>query len=196
MTILSAALMLFLVMDPIGNIPNFLSVLKEVEPDRKTKIIFREMVIALVILMLFLFGGRLLMQVLGIREPALSLAGGIILFLIALRMIFPPREGVFGTGPEGEPLIVPMAIHLIAGPSALSTVLVIVNRDPQRWPQWLAALGCAWLVSGIILVAANPLSQLLGKKVITALEKVMGMLLTVIAVQMFINGLAKIGMIR
>ncbi len=189
MAILSATVLLVLVMDPVGNIPLFVSVLQGVEPAKHARIIVREHVIALVILAVFLFGGRYLMRVLGIEDPALGIAGGIILFLIALRMIFVRPEAIFGETPEGEPFIVPLAVPFIAGPSALTTVLLLSTREPERWPQWLAALGAAWLVSVVVLVPATALSRLLGRRVLAAFERLMGMLLTAIAVQMFLTGM-------
>ncbi len=189
MTTLSAAILLVLVMDPVGNIPLFVSVLKDVDPARHARIVAREHVIALVILVAFLFGGRYLMRILGIEDPALSIAGGIILFLIALRMIFVRSEAIFGETPDGEPFVVPLAVPFIAGPSALTTVLLLATRDPGLWPQWLAALGAAWLVSLVVLVSATALSRMLGVRVLAAFERLMGMLLTAIAVQMFLTGL-------
>lgn len=189
MTTLSAAILLVLVMDPVGNIPLFVSTLKDVDPARHLRIVFREHVIALAILAAFLFGGRYLMRTLGIEDPALSIAGGIILFLIALRMIFVRAEAIFGETPGGEPCIVPLAVPFIAGPSALTTILLLATRDPGRWRSWLAALGAAWLVSLAVLAAATALSRLLGERVLAAFERLMGMLLTAIAVQMFLTGL-------
>jgi small neutral amino acid transporter SnatA (MarC family) len=127
--------------------------------------------------------------VLGISEPALTLAGGIILFLIALRMIFPGRRGLFEDELEGEPFLVPLAIPYVAGPSALASVLFIMNRDPDRWPEWLAALFIAWAATAIILVLGTALSRHLGRRGLIAMERLMGMVLTTLAVQMFLDGL-------
>ena len=140
MSVFSAALLLFLVMDPVGNIPVFLCVLRKVDPDRQRKVILRELFIALIVLTLFLFTGRYILTILGISEPSLSIAGGIILFLIAIRMIFSDSERAFGASLHEEPFIVPLAIPLIAGPSAMTTVLLLMAREPWRWMEWLAAL--------------------------------------------------------
>ncbi len=189
MNIASAIALLFLVLDPVGNIPVFLTVLKNVDRRRHTRIILRELCIALGVLIIFLFSGSTILHILAITEPSLSIAAGIILFLIAIKMIFPVPEGIFGKSPEGEPFVVPLAIPLIAGPSAITTLLLLISREPSRWLEWLVALLCAWFLSGVILLASAPLHRLLGERGLIALERVMGMLLTTIAVQMFLSGL-------
>ncbi|MDH3394222.1 MAG: MarC family protein [Desulfobulbaceae bacterium] len=190
MTILSAALLLFLVMDPIGNIPLYLVTLQGYEPARQKRIIIRELFFSLVALTFFLFGGQYILKLLHISESALTVAGGIILFLIAIRMIFPATKGPLGQeiDIEGEPFIVPLAIPFIAGPSAMAAVLFIVSRDTERWPEWLVAIFIAWLATGLILFSASHLSEHLGKRGITAMERLMGMILTAIAVEMVMNG--------
>ena len=188
MTILSSIVLLFLVMDPVGNVPLFVSVLKNVDGKRRSAVILREHLIALVVLIVFLFFGPFIMRTLMIAEPSLSIAGGIILFLIALRMIFPPPEGIFGKSPEGEPFIVPLAVPLIAGPSTIATVLLMMSREPWRWLQWLMSLVTAWLLSLVILLSSGCLHRWLGARGLAALERLMGLLLTAVAVQMFISG--------
>jgi MarC family membrane protein len=188
MSLLSAAFLLFLVMDPVGNIPVFVTALKETEPSRRTRVVVRELMIALAVLALFLFFGRTLLDILKITEPSLTVAGGIILFLIAVRMIFSISEGMLGRQPGGEPFIVPLAIPLVAGPSAMTTVLLLATREPIRWPEWLLALVLAWSASSVILLASGKLSELLGERLLHAMERLMGMLLTVIAVEMFLSG--------
>ena len=187
MSVLSAAVTLFLVMDPLGNVPFFLCVLKKVEEHRRRKIILREMGIAFGVLVLFLFFGRYLLLVLQISEPALGIAGGIILFIIAIRMIFYGSEKVFDDVLRGEPLIVPLAIPSVAGPSAMATVLLLMARDPARWAEWLVALAAACLLSGIILFFSSRLIDLLGERVLVATERLMGMILTTVAVEMFLS---------
>lgn len=189
MTILSAAILLFLVMDPVGNIPLFVTLLGDMEPWRARRVVLRELLIAVGVLILFLFGGQVLLEVLQISEPALSIAGGLILFLIALKMIFGSARDIFQESPEGEPFIVPLAVPMIAGPSAAATVLLLMARDPDRWLHWLAALLAAWLASGIILLAAVSVARVPGRRVLSAAERLMGMLLTTVAVQMFLSGL-------
>lgn len=191
MTVFSAALLLFLVMDPFGNIPFFITALRKVDPQRQKKIIVRELVIALFVLALFLFAGQYILKMLQVTEPSLTIAGGIILFLIAIKMIFPPAGGIFEEDIEGEPFIVPLAIPYVAGPSALASVLLIMSREPGRWLEWLLALFAAWLVSGAIIFLSTALSRFLGKRVLIAIERLMGMILTVTAVQMVMMGITK-----
>lgn len=189
MDVLSTALLLFLVIDPVGNIPAFLFVLKGVPEERHKQIILRELFIALVTLVFFLFLGQFILAVLQVSQGSLGVAGGIILFLIALRMIFPGPKGIFGEEAEvSEPFIVPLAIPLIAGPAAMATLMLLMARDPGNWPQWLAALLIAWSISGVILLSADQLARLLGRRTLTAIERLMGLVLTAVAVQMFIDG--------
>jgi multiple antibiotic resistance protein len=189
MTILSAAILLFLVMDPLGNILPFVSALRSVPVARRRRVVARELVIAYVVLVMFLFTGEHLLRVLNISGPALTIAGGIVLFLIALRMVFPSADNPLEEKVKGEPFLVPLAIPYVAGPSTLATLLLLMSREPQRWPEWLLALSCAWLASAIILVLGNYIGQLLGPRGLLALERLMGLLLVALAVQMSIEGL-------
>ena len=192
MDVFSAALLLFLVIDPIGNIPAFLSILNNVPAERRRSVLTRELLIALGALILFLFFGKYILIALQISQASLGAAGGIILFLIALRMIFPVPKGVFGEEVDtGEPFIVPLAIPLIAGPGAMATLMLLMAREPARWPEWLSALLLAWSVSGVILLSADRLARLLGRRTLTATERLMGLILTAVAVEMFINGIGQ-----
>jgi multiple antibiotic resistance protein len=175
-------------MDPLGNIPFFLTALKHVEPARQRRVVVRELLIALAVLVIFLFAGRFLLELLHISEPALTLAGGVILLLIAVRMIFPAAERPLHEDVEGEPFIVPLAIPYVAGPSALATELLLMSREPERWAEWLAALLLAWFVSALIILAASALRHYLGQKGLIAMERLMGMVLITVAVQMMLNG--------
>jgi len=190
MTIVSAALLLFLVIDPVGNIPFFLSALRSVDELRQKKVIIRELLIALVVLILFLFSGRYVLQLLRISEPALTIAGGVILFLIALRMIFPTAEEP-RTEEQGEPFVVPLAIPYVAGPSALATELVLMSREPIRWLAWLLALLLAWFSSSAIIFFGSELRHCLGPKVLIALERLMGLVLVAVSVQMLMTGITQ-----
>jgi multiple antibiotic resistance protein len=192
MSILSAAVLLFLVIDPLGGVPFFLCVLKKVDESRRKAIILRELGIAFGVLILFLFCGHYLLLLLQISEPSLGIAGGIILFIISIRMIFLGSEKVFEDTLGGEPFIVPLALPSIAGPSAMATVLLLMARDPNRWPEWLASLAGACLFSGIILYFSSGLIRLLGERVLVATEQLMGMILTTVAVQMFLSALRTI----
>ena len=191
MTIFSAAMLLFIVMDPFGNIPLFMTAMSHVKPERYKRVIVRELLIALGVLVAFLFLGRYLLQLLQISETALTAAGGTVLLLIAIKMIFPRSGGLSEDTPDGEPFIVPLAIPYVAGPSAMASVLLIMTREPARWPEWLGAVVLAWLVSGIIICASGPLVRLLGKKALTAIERLMGMVLVAVAIQMLMSGVAQ-----
>ena len=188
MTLLSAAVLLFLVMDPLGNIPFFLSALKPVEPSRQLRVVVRELLIALGVLVLFLFVGQHILELLLISDPALTLSGGVILFLIALRMIFPSHVTSMKEQVDSEPFIVPLAIPYVAGPSALATEMLLVRRDPKRWLEWLMALLLAWSASSFILLSASWLQRMLGEKLVTAMERLMGMILVAVSIQMLIEG--------
>jgi len=191
-TIISSAVVLFLVMDPFGNIPIFLSLLKDIEPKRRWKIISRELLIALVILLIFLFFGQRILDILQLESESVSIAGGIILFIIGIRMVFPSRRGVMGDQLEGEPFIVPLAIPLIAGPSALATLLLLVNSDPTNMLNWLTVLLIAWALTAVILLSAPIFYKILRKRGLVAIERLMGMILIMIAVQMFVNGIKSV----
>lgn len=191
MTAISAAVLLFLVIDPFGNILLFVSALKNVEERRRQRIIARELLVALGVLVAFLFSGQYLLSTLRISGSALTAAGGTVLFLIALKMVFPSIGPSSAEAVSGEPLIVPLAIPYVAGPSALASVLLIMNREPARWPEWLAALFGAWLVSGLILLASVRLTRVLGDRVLVAIERLMGMVLVAIAIQMLMTGITQ-----
>lgn len=191
MTLVSAAVLLFFVMDPLGNVPLFLSALRHVDPARHRRIILRELVIALVILVGFLFVGRYILGVLRVSAAALTAAGGVILLLIALRMIFPSRDRSLHEEVREEPLVVPLAVPYTAGPSALATELLLMSREPERWPVWLAAICLAWLASAVILYLAADMRKVLGDRGLTALERLMGMLLVIVAVEMLMQGIAE-----
>ncbi|PLW83531.1 hypothetical protein CWI75_04035 [Kineobactrum sediminis] len=191
MDTLSAFITLVFVMDPLGNVPIFLAVLKDVDARRRHWVIFREMLIALGVLLLFLYAGSGLLNVLGLKQESISIAGAIILFLIALRMIFPSPNGIMGESPEGEPFIVPLAIPAVAGPSALAISMLLVNSDPTRMLDWTLAVVGAWGVSAILLMASPLLLRALGNRGLIAMERLMGMLLVIISVQMFFDGVQK-----
>jgi multiple antibiotic resistance protein len=189
MTLVSAIILLFFVMDAIGNIPLFLAVLKNVDKNHYKMIIIRELIFAFFILVLFLFFGQEILSALQISSASLSIAGGIILFLIALKMIFPDHSEDTLKNINPEPFIVPLAIPFVAGPSAIATVLLITSREPERWPEWLLALFIAWLITGIILFFSSGLKKILRDRGLTALERLMGMILTTISVEMFLDGI-------
>ncbi|QOY63521.1 hypothetical protein INQ40_04585 [Lysobacter sp. H21R4] len=189
MTITAAALLLFLILDPLGNIPIFLSMLRTLSPERQRYVLARELLIALGVLMVFLWGGKYALEAMHLRQDSVSIAGGIVLFLIGIRMIFPPPEGLMGELPDGEPFIVPLAIPLVAGPSGMAAVLLLGSNEPGRLMEWSLALLIAWGATAGILFSATYLYKLLGMRVLTAVERLMGMLLVAISVQMFLDGL-------
>ncbi|HEX2636693.1 MAG TPA: MarC family protein [Gemmatimonadales bacterium] len=191
MTLVSAAVLLFFVMDPLGNVLLFLSALKHVDPARSRFIIVREMLIALAIMIVFLFVGRYVLDLLHVSRAALTAGGGFILLLIALRMIFPTSERSLREEVEGEPFVVPLAVPYTAGPSMLATELLFMSREPERWPVWLGAVVLAWCASAIILYFASNLGKLLGEHGLTAVERLMGMLLVIVGVEMLMAGAAE-----
>jgi multiple antibiotic resistance protein len=191
MSLTSAVVLLFLVMDPLGNVPFFAAALDRVALERQNRVVLRELLVAYGVMVLFLFAGGPVLKVLNISETALTLAGGVVLFLIAIRMVFPPAAGPARDDLEGEPFIVPLAIPYVAGPSVLATLLLMVNQEPGRWPEWLAALTVAWAVTASILLLSGRVRRILGQRGMIAIERLMGMVLVAIAVQMFLNGLER-----
>lgn len=188
-SIWSAAVLLFFLMDPLGNIPVLLTVLKDIEPKRQRIIIAREVSIALVILIIFLFMGKPLLTFLHLQQEAVTISGGIILLIIGLKMIFPKPEGIMGHQPGGEPFLVPIAIPLIAGPSILAMLILMTQSNPGNMTNWFLAVLVAWAATAIILLAAPFLLRFLKHRGLMALERLMGMILVMMAVQMIINGI-------
>jgi len=186
----SATILLILVLDPFGNLPIVISLLAKVPPERRARVILRESIFAFVILLAFMAGGRTFMRWLQLSDTSLTIAGGIILFLISLRMVFPSKEGIFGDVPGGEPFLVPLAVPSIAGPSALATVMLMASRDPTQLTTWVAALTIAMVIGTGILLAAPWLQRVLGAQVMTAFERLMGMLLTALSVEMLMRGVS------
>jgi multiple antibiotic resistance protein len=187
-TVFAIAFSLFLLMDAIGNIPLFVSFLKKVPEKRQRKVIARELCIALLVIILFAFLGDGLMQFLCVKSDTIQIAGGLILFLLCLKMIFPPPHDETDHLPrDTEPFVVPLAVPLIAGPSVLAAVM-IYSRQESVWIV-LGAILLAWAASLLILLASTKLQRLLGWRGLIAMERLMGLLLLLIAVQMFLNGL-------
>src|SRR5690554_6739940 len=184
----SVVILLFLIMDPIGNVPLYLSVLESVKPERRRYVLVREVVISLVILYCFLFAGQYLLHFFALRSESISIAGGIVLLMIAIRMIFPQRSEWRDNPLEGEPFIVPLAVPFFAGPSILATIMLLTTREPERMAEWSLALFIAWAASAVILLSSNLLYRALKKRGLIAMERLMGMLLVAIAVQMFLDG--------
>lgn len=186
---LTLTITLLLVMDPFGNIPALIGLLETVPPERRRRVILRECLIALALLLMFLVAGPQMMRLLGLDQPALSIAGGVVLILIALRLLFPGRGGVMGDESiEGEPLIVPIATPLIAGPSAIATVILVHGTSDRWFSTGLLALGVAWGITTVVLLLAPEVIKILGKRLLIAAERLTGLLVAVIAVQMILGG--------
>ena len=187
--IFSAVVLLLLVIDPFGNVPVVIAAIGNAPAARRRRIVVRECLIAYAILAAFMVGGRTFLDWLQLSRESLAIAGGIILFLIALRMVFRHPEGLFGDVPGSEPFIVPLAVPAIAGPSALATVMLMASREPARLPEWMAALTVAMVVATLVLLAATRLTRLLGERGMVAIERLMGLVLTALAVQMLLDGI-------
>ena len=187
-TFASATILLILITDPIGNIPIFANALRHVAPARRPWVILREVLIAFVLLLTFMFVGEAFLRLMNLSEISLQIGGGVILFLIALRMIFPP-PGTDAIDPAGEPLIVPLAVPAIAGPSALATVLLLVSQAPNRRLEWIGALCITMAVSAVILVLAERIQRIAGERIVIALERLMGLVLVAMAIEMILRGI-------
>lgn len=188
---LSAVILLILITDPLGNVPVLLSLLKSVRPERRTRVILRECAIAFFILVLFLLFGRQILGALHLSADTLRIAGGVILFLIALNMIFPGSGArITDTSPDSEPFIVPLAIPLVSGPSAIVTAMLLSGADPERMPLWIGAIAIAIAVSAVVFLAAERMQKLLGAQVIAAFERLMGLILAAISIDMLLGGIA------
>ncbi|MBN2873963.1 MAG: NAAT family transporter [Spirochaetales bacterium] len=188
---LHAVLLLILVTDPLGNIPLFITSLERVAPARRNRVIVREVVVAFLILLLAMIGGRGALGVLGIGDASLKAAGGVILLLIAINMIFPAAGARMGEGPsEGEPLVVPIAVPLIAGPSAIATAMLIAAEDPAKMPLWIGALAISMAVTMISLFMSATFKRLLGVQLLAAIERLMGLVLTAVSIDMIMSGAA------
>ncbi|MCA2997809.1 MAG: MarC family protein [Rhodocyclaceae bacterium] len=187
--LISAFVLLFLVLDPLGNLPVVASLLKQVDSKRRARVVARECLIAYLILLAFMFGGRQFLDVMHLSEISLSIAGGVILFMIAINMVFKKADGVFGESLDHEPFIVPLAIPLIAGPSALATVMLMVSREPAKLGVWVAAMTAAVVVSATLLILGEKIEKLLGQRAMEAIERLMGLILTAIAVEMLLGGI-------
>ena len=188
MDLFQAVVTLFLIMDPLGNVPLFLSALRAVPAERRRHVLVREIAFAYLVLLGFLFAGRYVMQLLELRSETISIAGGIVLFLIALRMIFPGERGLLGEQTDQEPFLVPLAIPLLAGPSTLAALLLLERSAAgQLFSLWLAVT-IAWGLSGIILLSSTFFYRVLHERGLVAMERLMGMLLVMVAVQMLVDG--------
>lgn len=187
---IQSLILLILVTDPFGNIPIFVSALSHVAPERRWRVVVRECAIAFILLLLFMFFGKHFLEALQLSEVSLRIGGGVILFLIALRMVFPQEGGVFGdTDGDNEPFIVPLAIPALAGPSSLATVLLFSSNSRLDVAIHVAALTAVAVVWLIVLLSAERMQRALGERTMTAVERLMGLILTAMAVEMLLAGI-------
>ena len=187
--LLSAFILLTLVIDPFGNVPVVNAMLSRLSPRRRAIVIVRECAIAYGMLVLFMMFGRKLLDIMRLSESALSIAGGVILFMVAIRMVFGSPSGIFGVAQKGEPLIVPVATPLIAGPSSLATIMLMANREPDKLGLWAAAVTATMVLTTLLLLAGARLHRAMGDALMQAVERLMGLILTTIAVEMTLAGL-------
>jgi MarC family membrane protein len=190
---LSNAVLLFFVIDPFGLIPMYLAVLRRVTPERRRVVLVRELLIALAALVVFLFAGQYVLDALHISSPALVISGAIILFLIALPMIFPSIKLSMDTETPSEPFIVPLATPLFAGPSALTLVMLMGSKGDEAasWPLWLATVFGAWAAAAIVLLLGQEIATRIGPRGLVAVERLMGMFLVAMAVEMLLSGVSQ-----
>ncbi|MGE0071961.1 MAG: MarC family protein [Thiomonas sp.] len=186
----SAFVLLLLILDPFGNLPFFIAVMRKLPPQRRLPVALREIAIAYLVLLVFMFGGHGFLRLMNLSQPSIEVAGGVILLLVAIKMIFSTTSEIFGGGEGGrEPLIFPLAVPLLAGPSALATVLLLASRQPGEIWTWVGALSTAVFVTGGLLLMSEVLLKWLGDSVMNAAEKLMGLILTAIAVNMLLSGI-------
>ena len=187
-TFASATILLLLITDPLGNIPIFANALRHVAPERRIKVILREVLIAFLLLLSFMFVGDGFLRLMNLSDLSLQIAGAVVLFLIALRMIFPGSHAE-PEALQGEPLIVPLAIPALAGPSALATVILLVSQAPERRLEWIAALSVTMVVCAVVLVLSERIQRFAGNRVMMAFERLMGLILVAVAVEMLLRGI-------
>ena len=186
---LSAVILLTLVADPFGNMPLVNAMLGGVPEARRRLVVVRECLIAYGLLLVFMFGGHGFLALMHLSQTSLSIAGGVILFMIAIRMVFAKLDGTFGEKAGSEPFIVPLATPLIAGPSALATVMLMASRDPGKIGMWAAAITVTMAITAVVLLAGTRLHRWLGEHAMHAIERLMGLILTAIAVEMLLAGI-------
>lgn len=186
---ISSVITLALVMDGFGNIPLFIAALKKVAPERRKTVLIRELAIALLIMVAFLFLGKWFLRAFGIHEYSLSIAGGIILFIISVKLVFGGDEEPKNDPKEDEPFVVPLAIPLVAGPAALSMVMITAAQQSNKFIT-LGAVIVASVINSVILMASFPISNLLGKRGLIAIERLTGMILILMSVDMVMGGIS------
>jgi len=190
-TFISATVLLILITDPLGNIPIFISGLQKVSPSRRRLVVFRECAIAFGVLLFFMLFGRSFLELLHLTDQSLRVAGGVILLMIAIHMVFPPETRSDDNSPSSkEPFIVSIAIPMIAGPSSMATVMLMVNRSPNKLLVWITALVITISVTMVVFLSSVKTKEILGEQAIQAIERLMGLVLCALAVEMLLEGLA------
>lgn len=185
----SAFILLLLILDPFGNLPFFISIMRGLPRQRRLPVALREIGIAYLVLLGFMLGGQGFLEVMNLSQPSIEVAGGVILLLVAIKMIFSTTAEIFGGSEGREPLIFPLAVPLLAGPSAMAAVLLLASRQPSEIWTWVGALTAAVVLTGSLLLASELLMKWVGDSVMNAAEKLMGLILSAIAVNMLLGGL-------
>lgn len=188
MSLFSIAVVLFLIMDPMGNISSFLSLTKDLEPKKQHRVIVREMLIALAVMIFFNYLGEFIFAILELSETTVRISSGVILFLIAIKILFMAPDSLRANLPKGEPYVFPIAIPLIAGPGLLATIMLYAHLEPYQSVMIVAIL-LAWAASAAILYFANPIKKYLGPNGLMAAERLVGMVLVLISIQRFLEGI-------
>lgn len=185
--LLSLVIILFLIMDPIGNVSVYLNLVQGIPPKRVRVVLMREMLIALGFMVGFALLGEVLFSILQVSDITVMLSSGAILFLTAVKILFPTTNSLRANIPAGEPFIIPLAVPLIAGPSTLATIMLFSKIGSLEW--MLGGIIIAWIMSIGVLFAAPFLQKYLKNSGLMACERLMGMLLVMLAIQRFMEGI-------
>lgn len=188
MNLFNITLVLLLIMDPLGNLSSYLTMVNELNPKRQHWIVIREMLIALAVMLFFNYLGEVIFDFLDLSETTVRLSSGIILFLIAMKILFTARDSPRANLPKGEPFIFPLAVPLIAGPALLATIMLYAHLETSQSIMIFAIL-IAWLISVIIFYFADTIKKILGTNGLMACERLIGMILVLVAVQRFLEGI-------
>jgi len=174
-------------MDPIGNIQSFISQLSRYDQRQRMWVLLREMLFALGLMLLFNFAGELFFNVLDISEITVRLSSGVILFLVAFEILFPTMNNFRQNLPKEEPYFIPLAVPLIAGPSLLATIMLYAHIE-ESFVVMVVAILIAWVFALLVLMFAHPIHRLIGNNGLMACERLIGMILILLAIQRFMEG--------
>lgn len=186
MSFFSLTLILLLIMDPLGNVASYHYMVEHIPPKRQRWVAFREMLIALIAMLFFFFLGETIFQQLHLSNASLNLSAGIILFLVAIKILFLSPTSLRANLQKEEPFIIPLAIPLIAGPALLATIMLLSREDNEVL---LLAIFLAWAIASLILSFAGKIKKILGNNGLLACERLIGMVLIILAVQRFLTGI-------